>query len=325
METKLYSQILPILFLLLVNGSEDTGIPLSHKIEAATATANANSYCVDIQPYYWEIGDKDGVIASGSTGDQTITRTTFLPIASASKWVFGAYVIQAKSGILDYDTIEAITMSSGYTSLDTLSCVPYSIETVNDCFNLDGNNQYTSRHDHKFYYNGGHFQKLAVDMGIGPLSRSELTAEFGNIIGADVSFAFASPQLAGGISTTARQYGIFLQKILDQQLMIYDHLGANSICTNPVTCSDAIASPFIGQDFHYSYGHWVEDDPHSGDGTFSSAGLFGFYPWINADKTLYGVISRYEVPGEEFGIRPGADSQACGSRIRKAFETGMPQ
>ena len=46
------------------------------------------------------------------------------------------------------------------------------------------------------------------------------------------------------------------------------------------------------ESWHYSIGHWVEDDPAVGDGAFSSAGAFGFYPWIDASKTYYGVLAR---------------------------------
>ncbi len=325
METHYFSHIFPMLLLLISSDMEDSEVTLIQRIEAAKETAKANPYCIDITRYYWEIGSKDGAIVSGSTGDQSVVSTTILPIASATKWVFGAYMVQAKSGTLDYDTIEALTMSSGYTSFGNLSCVPNYVQTVGDCFNIGDNNEYTPGHDHYFYYNGGHFQKLAMDNDLGPLSDPELVAEFQDKLKNDYNFIFSSPQLAGGITTSAKQYAIFLQNILDQQLLLYDHLGADAVCTNPDTCSTSIASPYIDQDFHYSYGHWVEDDPVPGDGAFSSAGLFGFYPWINVQKTHYGVISRYEVPSGENDIGSGAASQACGSLIRIAFETGSPQ
>lgn len=322
MNNQYFSQILPILFLLL---SDDSEITLSQRIEATKETVSTNSHCVDINPYYWEIGNKEGVIVSGSTGDQSITGTTVLPIASAAKWVFGAYIVQSKTGVIDNDTGEALTMSSGYTSFGNLSCTPSYVQTVSDCFNVGDNYEYTPGHDHYFYYNGGHFQKLAMDNGLGPLTEAELVVEFRNKLGDDLNFTFGSPQLAGGIKISADQYGIFLQKILGQKILMYHHLGVNGVCTNPDTCPSSMASPYIDQDFHYSYGHWVEDDPASGDGAFSSAGLFGFYPWINAQKTFYGIISRYEVPGGGNDIGAGAASQVCGSIIRKAFETGTPQ
>ena len=68
-------------------------------------------------------------------------------------------------------------------------------------------------------------------------------------------------------------------------------------------------------------GHWVEDDPVTGDGTFSSAGAFGFYPWIDATKTYYGILAREDTSGGGNGF-PSAE---CGRNIRKAFVTGVAQ
>jgi hypothetical protein len=72
------------------------------------------------------------------------------------------------------------------------------------------------------------------------------------------------------------------------------------------------------ESWHYSLGHWVEDDPKVGDGAFSSAGLFGFYPWVDASKTWYGVVARMAPAG-------ALDSVDCGRIIRKAWVTGQAQ
>lgn len=71
------------------------------------------------------------------------------------------------------------------------------------------------------------------------------------------------------------------------------------------------------ESWHYSIGHWVEDDPVVGDGAFSSAGSFGFYPWIDADKTTYGVLARSESAGN------GIDSVDCGRLVRRAWITAV--
>ena len=74
----------------------------------------------------------------------------------------------------------------------------------------------------------------------------------------------------------------------------------------------------LSESWHYSVGHWVEDDPVVGDGAYSSAGLFGFYPWIDASKTYYGIVGRV--------IPDGAmDSVECGRIIRKAWLSGISQ
>ena len=295
------------------------------KIQAAKTTAEINSYCTSIQPFYWEIGTTSGVVASGSTGDGSVVRTSQFAIASATKWLFGAYVVQRLNGNIDSTSQKFLTMSAGYNSLGNLSCVPSGITTVNACFNTGSNNTYTAANDGKFYYNGGHFQKWAIDHGMGPLDESQLATEFQAQLGSDIGLTFSNPQLAGGVTTSAAEYAKFLIKVLSGQLLIKNYLGVNAVCANPTVCTTAVSSPFTTLTFHYSYGHWVEDDPVSGDGAFSSAGLFGFYPWIDADKTIYGILSRYEVPAGGNDIGSGAASQACGALIRKAYKTGSAQ
>lgn len=54
-----------------------------------------------------------------------------------------------------------------------------------------------------------------------------------------------------------------------------------------------------------------------GDGAFSSPGAFGFYPWIDAGKTTYGVLARSESAGN------GIDSVDCGRLVRKAWVTAV--
>ena len=92
----------------------------------------------------------------------------------------------------------------------------------------------------RFDYNGGHMQKHATLMGLGPL-------------GADWSFGYGQPQLASGRSTSAA--GLQISKLL----------GTHAVCTNPATCSDAVHTPIPStESWHYSVGHWVEDDRRGG-------------------------------------------------------------
>jgi len=65
-----------------------------------------------------------------------------------------------------------------------------------------------------------------------------------------------------------------------------------------------------------------------GDGAFSSAGAFGFYPWIDASKTWYGIVARKQVmsgqdPDQSLG--EGYRSTMCGRLIRKAWITTLVQ
>lgn len=300
------------------------------RVHAATQTAQNNAACNAIQPFYWEIGNQTEALASGSVGGRTYGASTLMPIASASKWIFGAYVVQARQGQLSEEDIAALNMTSGYTNFGSTSCVKFlpsrrDSETVSDCFQTanpkGGNNSdYNADALGKFYYNGGHFQKLAVDLGLGADDNAALQRDVQMYLGTDFVFTYGSPQLAGGVNTSANNYAIFLRKILSKQLYIGDLLGAHAVCTNPATCSNAMHTPVPSNlSWSYSLGHWVESDPVSGDGAFSSAGAFGFYPWIDKSKTFYGIVARQAAPGS------GSDSAACGGLIRKAWMTGRVQ
>lgn len=293
---------------------------------AAQQTAMSHADCSVLAPFYWEIGDKTGVQASGSTGDGTVVATTEFPIASASKWLFGAYVAEVRAGVLTPDDIQHLHMMAGYTNFDDGSCGA-GIATVADCF-AAGTNSTLNRADVGIFdYGGGHFQHWATVNGMGPLTRVTLAADMKAKLGTDIDLRYFSPQLAGGAGTSATEYAKFLRNILNNQLKISTLLGSNPVCAdrNPATCvTPTPGEPFAG--VHYSMAHWVEDDPAGGDGAFSSAGLFGFYPWINASKTHYGVLSRKAQTGGGGGpIGAGRPSMLCGRKLRLAFDSGIAQ
>ena len=304
--------------------------PTFLRVQAATQTALKTSACKAIQPFYWEIGNETEALASASVGGKTYTAKTLMPIASATKWIFGAYAVQVRQGQLRESDIAALNMTSGYTNFGSTSCVKLlpsrrDSQTVNECFmaeNRQGgnNNDFDAAAVGKFHYNGGHFQKLALELGLGADNNAALQRDVQMYLGTDIALTFGSPQLAGGVNTSANNYAIFLRKILNKQLYIGDHLGEHAVCTNPVTCSSAVYTLVPSQlNWDYSLGHWVESDPVSGDGAYSSAGAFGFYPWIDKTKTYYGIVARQGKAGS------GDDSVTCGGLIRKAWVTGRVQ
>ena len=141
-------------------------------------------------------------------------------------------------------------------------------------------------------------------------------------LGADWRFSYSQAMPAGGGVTSAADYSRFLRALLDGSLQLGRLLGTQAVCTNPQTCPlEAVKTPIPAtENWHYSLGHWVEDDAAVGDGAFSSAGSFGFYPWIDRTKTWYGVLAR-QVPGQQEGYA----SAQCGRLIRKAWVTGVAQ
>lgn len=304
-----------------------SGPDLAQRTTAATTTAQNHSLCTAIRPFYWEIGDGTQPLASGSvnaTGNATTyTASSVMSIASASKWLYGAYVAERRGGVLTADDIQYLTFRSGYTGLVPIGDCQQT-DTVAGCVARNDNDVQTAAHVGKFYYNGGHMQKhaslAAPGVDLGAMDNAALATEMRRLLGTDIALSYTQPQPAGGVRTSANDYAVFLRKLINNQLRLGALLGSNKVCTNPATCSDALSTPITnGLDWHYSIGHWVEDDATRSDGAFSSAGAFGFYPWVDASKTWYGIVARSDVLGG------GNESADCGALIRKAWVTGVAQ
>jgi hypothetical protein len=301
------------------------------RISAAKTTASSNAFCTKITPFYWEIGNAQGAIVSASAGNGSVSANSTLDIASASKLWWGAYVVERFKADLTQVDLPSMTMQSGRTNL--VDCV--GTTTVAQCCAKKGKagvgttacDVESADVDH-FDYNGGHFEGYGVTLGLGSSDATALAVEYTKVLGADLHPGFKSPLLAGGMQMNAADYAPFLRKILSGGLAIHDHLGEHAVCTLPgASCPSAHYSP-SPLAWHYSYGHFVEDDPDTGDGAFSSPGLYGFYPWIDASKTYYGLVARESIVGiasPNVTDTPYYLSAQCGRAIRKAFMTGVAQ
>ncbi len=307
--------------------------PLAEHRRRRTATAKNNAACVSIKPFYWEIGDQSaaiasdsltpdgGLLADGGTGYQADTQ---MLIASASKWLYSSYFVQKTNGVLSSEDIQFFNFWSGYT--DLTSCA--GTGTVGNCLlkvNTDGttNGMLETANVNFFFYSGGHEQKHAALNGLSAMANAVLATEIRSQLGTEINLTYTEPQLAGGGKTSAADYAKVLRKILSGQLVMKTLLGTNAVCTNPHTCALAKSSPLAegGRDlsYHYSIGHWVEDDPSVGDGAFSSPGSFGSTRGSTRRRRSTAWIARQGDSGSGF------DSVACGLVMRKAWTTGVEQ
>jgi hypothetical protein len=329
-------------------------MPSPNSVAAATATALDNTLCNNpsspttaIAPFYWEIGDQNGPLASGSVGTdngQPILASTEYSIASASKMLYAAYVTQVRGGAsnLTPSDINFLHLTSGYTNMpetytqDSVCPATDSPDTVNVCLTLKSpSSQYpkepfsyqVAADIGMFYYDSGHMeihasQSMALgNVPVEPLGSplESLGTLFAEELGADAPFNYSEPLMSGGIATTGAAYAGVLRGILSGSLAFGDALGTNPVCTQPSTCSTAIYTPLPQEAWDYSMGHWVEDNPATnGDGAFSSSGEFGFYPWIDSSKSYYGIVSHYQANAAYPTIQ-------CGRLIRAAFMTGVEQ
>ena len=231
-------------------------------IVAAMATPSA---CARIGPLYWEVGDAGGAIDRGIHGS-TIGPDTVVPIASATKWLFAAYVAQTGK-LQSKEAKDALLMISGYSNMQPRGCI--FAPTVASCAERAGG--LDPKTVGRFDYNGGHDQHLAVVLGLGPASAEELGKKLSAALG--VQLEMRIPQPAAGASMSATQYAAFLRKLLKKELKLSASLGKDAVG------EDTVYSP-APRTWRYSYGHFVEDD-----GAFSSPGAFGFYPWIAGRPT----------------------------------------
>ncbi len=286
---------------------------------AASLTATTHRACAEIRPFHWSIGDASGVRAQGRVGADAPTAQTVMPIASASKLVYGAYVTQVRRGALTREDVKLLNFTSGYTEFDL--CLRH--QTVAECQSRQGrfirNGSYVPEHDGLFHYSGGHMQKHATLMGLGNDNTEALAAHVSAGLDGVMQLDYGQPQPAGGVHTSAAQYGRLLQQIVAGRLHMREMLGKHAVCATPALCASAISSPVkTDERFDYSIGHWVESDPVRGDGAFSSAGAFGFYPWIDASRQWWGIVARHSTEIQA-GTGQGMRSMACGREIRAAW------
>lgn len=305
--------------------------PVRAAAEDVASVANGSA-CAPARPFYYEIGLADGTVAaSGSVGvgpnGGTIGRDAVMPVASASKWVFGAYVFERIGGppaAPEHALIQmALTMRTGHTTFSPRACRLSA--TVAECHEAGDNAVVDQAKVGVFHYGGGSGQYLAAapeGLGLGEMTAAELTEEVRGVLGLGPSVRYGSPQVGGGLWASPGDYADFLRGLIDGRLIAGEHLGFGATATHCEGCF----SPFGELAMHYSGHHWIEDHDGGvlrdgertarGDGAYSSAGGFGFYPWVAADRSHYGLVAMLGRFGSgQIGFR-------CGGALRAAFVGG---
>jgi hypothetical protein len=308
------------------------GITWTESITAATNTANASQACVANGNFYWEIGSRDGAFVSGTVVNNgsiaAVGAASNIPIASASKLVFSAYVLESCGGVAcstpgnPAPSHLALRMLSTYVTSAQLCSYRSASLTVGDCAAYAGIYPDPSAED-LFSYGGGHFQQFAWgEPHLAGLNAAGLAQEFNAWLGTDFSYGI-NPWVAGGGFSTPANYALFLRRILLSSvdpvngLKIFGVLGQDEVDAY----YSAYSTPVTQQAWGYSYGHWVENVEGrvaNWDGVYSSPGSFGFYPWIAKGKQVYGLVARNS-SGSFW------QSVLCGQAIRRAFYTGQAQ
>ncbi|RKH21798.1 hypothetical protein D7X74_00250 [Corallococcus sp. CA047B] len=295
--------------------------------QAALDTANTSASCAPLGNFYWELGNAAGALYAIPRGSG-VSATTVMPIASASKWLYaGAYVQSKGYANLTADEKKRLNFTSGYIDESTTLCGDAGT-TVSDCYGPAYKDvSYRSLQNGRFFYNGGHMQKLALDdigarKGTGVASVMDwINARLGTTL--PESDSDVAP--AGGFSASAAYYRVFLMKLINNQYELSSKLNVDSVPAWEGGTNVSYTPWTAAGQAYYGLGHWIEGETVSGVWTVtghSSAGAFGFYPWVNAARTRYMLLARSRQLG---GDAEGEKSRVCAQAIRKAYELGVPQ
>jgi hypothetical protein len=294
--------------------------------QAALDTANTSASCTPLGNFYWEIGNGAGLLYGLSRGSG-VSATTVMPIASASKWLYaGAYVQSRGYANLTTDEKKRLNFTSGYIDENTTLCGDAGT-TVSACYGPAYKNvTYRPLQNGRYFYNGGHMQKLALD-DIGTRKGTGIASVMDWInarLGTTLPESDSDVAVAGGFSGSAAHYRVFLTKLLNNQYELSSRLTVDSV---PAWQGGPNVSftPWTAGQAYYGLGHWIEGETVNGVWTVtghSSPGAYGFYPWVNAARNRYMLLARSR---QLFADEEGEKSRACAQTIRKAYELGVPQ
>ncbi|MFY0570800.1 hypothetical protein ACN28E_44180 [Archangium lansingense] len=296
--------------------------------QAAVDTANASPDCTSLGDFYWEVGNGTAKLFGFSRGS-TVSETTVMPLASASKWLYASAYVQSK-GYANLSAAEKkqLNFTSGHLeSGNTVTSCGDTGTTVSDCYGPSYKDvSYRLLQDGNFYYDGGHMQKLALDdmgarLGTGLASVIDW---LNGQLGTSLPESNGAVAVAGGFWGSAEHYRVFLQKLLTNQYAMSVRLNADAVPAWPGGPGVAY-TPWVTGQAYYGLGHWLERELVSGTWKVtghSSPGAFGFYPWVEAGKSQYMLLARYRAnsAGGE-----GELSRACAHDIYKAYTLGVPQ
>lgn len=117
-----------------------------------------------------------------------------------------------------------------------------------------------------------------------------------------------NPLIAGGLRMSMEQYAKVLAAVFHQGTAAPLTLGTPELFTAAAHEPFKVAiglSPMQGQGYSYHYGLacWLETaDPHAGSDVISSAGAFGFTPWVDRRSGYYAIFGMEMLNGARFSF-----------------------
>lgn len=244
-----------------------------------------------------------------------------IPVASASKWVSALTLLR-----LEYQGVLARTATTGevlgwsedaditvdhlgaFTSgiVESRLCSYSASTTLQDCVaKYEGDASYAPGAAYEYGSQhlaiAGAMAEVATGQGFNDLFQQVLAQPLGlddpelryyaqpkQQEGAD------NPLLAGGLSITVEEYQRMLMLVLaggaweGTQLLETDRLFVNDYTGAVVVDS---AAQDLGLDYYYGFGTWLEcGGPSASCDVISSAGSYGFVPWVDRERGYAGIL-----------------------------------
>lgn len=275
------------------------------------------------------VGTADGVVFAQQKGD--FDPNAVIEIASASKWLTAATVLRlVEAGVLSLDdhpqdyldwwtsdpddprsqmTLEQLlSLTSGMeVSPFNMFCMTDNGQTLQDCVGqIAAEVDIAAEPGTRFSYNSENMQVAGamLEAATGQPFNAVFRQQVADPVGMAESAAYTvpsrqSPILAAGVTMTTLDYALFLEALLRGDLLTPE---TQLNMTEPRSLGmDWGQSPLalIAEDYPFEYGLGVwrecstaEWSVCSGTRRVSSAGIFGFYPWLDYDAGYYAIIAQ---------------------------------
>lgn len=280
------------------------------------------------------IGDETGTLYSYEKG--TFTTDTEVPIASASKMMFGLLIWDLiESGDLgridrpqDYisfwtdmagDGRSEITLDQllGFTSgfnepPSNPTCIGDGTVSLSDCVETVYAGGLDTQPGEAYYYGPEHMQVAGLMAAektgktVGSLLAERLAQPLGLTVTRYPALRGDNPRFSGNMRSNADEIALILTAVLAGDL-VTDRAGYLEDRTGSVTFGSRPAGLDM-MDWHYGFGFWKECDALSytaacdANPTISSPGAFGFTPWIDFEHGYWGIVAMEESGGSTSSV-----------------------
>jgi CubicO group peptidase (beta-lactamase class C family) len=254
-------------------------------------------------------------------GFGTFDGSTVMPIASATKWISGATIMRlVDQGLLRLDTTvgEVLPSFTGAKADITLrqllsftsglrpdvDCVGSVNVTLAACVDTIAGLPLRAAPGTQFRYGSSHLTVAArmAEVVTGKpwvqIVSDEVTGPLG--LTATTYWNAVNPNPAGSLRSSLDDYQRFLRMVWnDGELDGVRYLSTAAVdqMQRDQTRGAVMAAASgirLNQGSRYGLGQWVDLlDPATGAYEISSPGAFGFYPWIDRERDVYGVYAVY--------------------------------